>query len=1018
MRDNKNIIRVIMAICVCACQKNETTVDLKVSAKTNQGDPVAGAAVVLEKNEIGETDAQGLFEKTQTLSSDSRASIEIKKESPSYYFAPYFESFKVSNEESQKVTIVATLYFVPKPKEVPSGAEVKTKEEPVDSRISQSDLEKTAMEQPKAKRPNGSNPADVAADANAESQQKDEEVVLDGDFQKPKDAEIDAESLKAAKEDDAESSPSFVGKVKTDPELGSGYEGEEEATVESTSLTEILEAKGEAYPERVASNKGKVLYTVHIHHGKNPLPHADIFIGSPDQGDLKKACRTNTRGRCALRFLNLPQNPIALMIKKRGFQTTQKTVTVRHRGQLRVGLIPGKTIDVFAVRKSYNFTSGVDNVEVLINGKVVGITDRYGYFSFGYGGRPDDLISISLKSKENLPELFETDFVASGSMTLVKYFTPLKPVSAKLSITRLKPAGPVDSKNRNFFDGRFDRKLRAAAQKHVFSSTAFREFSPSLFRQAIKTSGLSLGAVTARGWQATDLKSKVDALVLPTLILKPKPILEMSFVDSTGRVIAAAKEPVDNPMDDHSIDRAVGTIAAKISRVFPFEGAVLRKEGEKIAINLGYGTGRSVEVNDVLDIYGIVTAKDGRNQTHGKIGQIRIAEVFDQYSNGIPFGMKPRAIIERGDLVVAHPKRDSSPESVSVTVREETSGINLSQANIYFNDMWIGSTNKGGRIESNISGTGQLKVVRHGFRPFTQRVDLTKKRRLKISLTKDMAFMRLESVPSGATITIDGKPVGKTPRTAPLAVQAGFIKLTLDGVAGYKPYNQVLELEHGTLDLSGVNSVSLEEDFIEQSEKLVKAGRIEQALQRLNDIPTNHSDYLWGRHRAGEIQLMITGDPAAAAKAFGIVTKDHSVAAFNDKRFIGSHINEGIALYLSGEGLRQQSKDLAVAHFVKSVEVLDRVAPHLRFVPADQYAQAVHNVDFYRALAKHRIWTDSQNSALLPTVLKAWEAYLEGSAQTVKAPTDSKNLLENARVYYKQALASRNAQQSSKSTMR
>jgi hypothetical protein len=89
--------------------------------------------------------------------------------------------------------------------------------------------------------------------------------------------------------------------------------------------------------------------------------------------------------------------------------------------------------------------------------------------------------------------------------------------------------------------------------------------------------------------------------------------------------------------------------------------------------------------------------------------------------------------------------------------------------------------------------------------------------------------------------------------------------------------------------------------------------------------------------------------------------------------------------------------------------VLDAVAPELRFVPKEQYAQYVHNVDYHRALAKHKLWQISQDQAVLADAVKTWRAYLDGNARSLPAEESTKPYVENAQVYWKQASSSLSA---------
>src|SRR5690606_25443977 len=106
------------------------------------------------------------------------------------------------------------------------------------------------------------------------------------------------------------------------------------------------------------------------------------------------------------------------------------------------------------------------------------------------------------------------------------------------------------------------------------------------------------------------------------------------------------------------------------------------------------------------------------------------------------------------------------------------------------------------------------------------------------------------------------------------------------------------------------------------------------------------------------------------------------------------------------EQLAEEQPEVASAHYQKAIEVLNGVAPQLRFVPKDQYAQAVHNVDFYRALSQQRLWHTTQNPAFLNDAVRSWRSYLDGSARVVQLEEGSESYVKNAEIYMKQAQAS------------
>ena len=105
------------------CTPKDQAVRLKIEAKTNQGEPISGAVVSLDGKPVGETDLSGHFVTDQTIPTGTKPRLEVKKDSDTYYFAPYYESFAVNEgtaagDESVVLEkeFKATLYFVPKPK--------------------------------------------------------------------------------------------------------------------------------------------------------------------------------------------------------------------------------------------------------------------------------------------------------------------------------------------------------------------------------------------------------------------------------------------------------------------------------------------------------------------------------------------------------------------------------------------------------------------------------------------------------------------------------------------------------------------------------------------------------------------------------------------------------------------------------------------------------------------------------------------------------------------------------------
>ena len=186
------------------------------------------------------------------------------------------------------------------------------------------------------------------------------------------------------------------------------------------------------------------------------------------------------------------------------------------------------------------------------------------------------------------------------------------------------------------------------------------------------------------------------------------------------------------------------------------------------------------------------------------------------------------------------------------------------------------------------------------------------------------------------------------------------------------------------------------------AQRLQRTGKLTQALEVLKSIEPNHSDYLFANHDIGEIYLKMIKDPIKASQYFGIVTNHPTVKFYNDKRFTGSHVNEGIALFLTAEKIAPKSLETAQAHYAKAVEVLDRVSSQLRFVNQNQYQTAVNNVNYYKALSYHRMWELSKNRVMIYNAMKSWKKFLDTDHEGEKDRVFS-NYVQDAKVYLKQA---------------
>lgn len=103
--------------CLMSCRYNTASLQINIKTQTIDGQPVPGAIIVLDDEEIGQTNAFGTFSAKTSISAEKRHKITITKSDQTYYYAPHFESFKSKAGQDVELSIQPIMYSVPKPKE-------------------------------------------------------------------------------------------------------------------------------------------------------------------------------------------------------------------------------------------------------------------------------------------------------------------------------------------------------------------------------------------------------------------------------------------------------------------------------------------------------------------------------------------------------------------------------------------------------------------------------------------------------------------------------------------------------------------------------------------------------------------------------------------------------------------------------------------------------------------------------------------------------------------------------------
>jgi hypothetical protein len=985
------------------CQDQESKVYFSVKAKNSEGKPLGEAQVKLNDQAIGKTDMNGLLEYSGPLPVGKIARIQVEKQSDEFYFAPHEESFLVKDVAIQDISVAAVLYFVPKPGNTSDA-------EPVE----------------------GTNTGILAADAVAteeeisntngsEDNSREDKTAKEDDFDQLASEPLNQEDLSKTPGDDApsESSSPEQASITAPASIPAIVAMPAEPSSESLATdAPSAQAPTEAQPK---DNRLQMI-TVYAQHGnKEGLAEAEILVGD-DGGELKKLCTTNARGRCVIEKEQFPKVPVTLIAKAAGYLTRSQTVRLKDGDSYRFEMQPGHAIDFFLLERRYKRDKGISQAEITVNGRRMGKTDKFGYFSYKHTGPSTDLIQVSLRAEGYLPEVYSTDFVAAGEIQVTRYFTrkmPPKPVIAMLPVFT---SGNLQAQNLSGDEFRMlAEKISRELQKSVQSSGVFETMSLDAMTKAVGTEmSASQLAGMKGGWQGQVLDSHLDLLLTPTLIVEGESLsLEGALVDNAGRTIAVAKENLPKLEESSALQKASERLVSRMAEAFPFEGSILAKVDQSYSINIGAESSRALKVGTELKVFGTQLAKDGRGERYQEIGRLRVTKMDPLQSTAEVLSLEPRSIIQQGDAVslVRGKKAIAGEPMVRLVVREEFSSAKapLSHVNLYLNDAWLATTDELGQAQvpaAQLRPSSILKLVKHGYEPHSHELTKTTNPVAEFQLKRKSSALRLVSVPAGAQVYLNRERIGQTPIQTPIPVPNGFALLEIDGGPGYKRFQRNLEIKDDIVDLTGEQKILLEEDLLASAESSLAAGRLDQALSALQSFPTSHSDFLFSQHRLGELLMTKKNDFAGAVQAFGKVVANPEVARFINKQFIGTHINLAIALFRLAEIQGTSDSQSTLQMYGQVVETLDGVAPQLRFVPKDQNLIATHNVEYYKALAKHKTWVMTADERILAETVSSWKDYLD-RYEEAKDET-MMGMQQNAKIYLKQAEAS---QQDSKAKL-
>jgi len=748
--------------------------------------------------------------------------------------------------------------------------------------------------------------------------------------------------------------------------------------------------------EFIAELSGGKYFTILAKEKDGPLPSVQIVI------DKKKAGATNDKGVYEHVYTEDFTKDAVIAASKQGYITGEKKVKIEPGADIVVDLTKYIKLSITAQTEDYGVTEGISGIDVYINGKLQGKTDKKGQFSYDYKGDAGKKAAVELKASDYIPYTWKKDVALKDNVSLVRYFYPVSPKPIKVGIYKFASNLYADNEVKEIIN-----RVQTSLSENLFDNKAFKELQTNVLIDEVKRNKLSLDKMTTKGWANTPLKKSVDMIVVGSVGRDDKGYtIETKVYTSNGKLLLAVVKQAKGLRD---IDSASKDISAEIAERFPFEGTVIAVEEEGLKINLGKAGGYRLAKGMEFDIKGAKIDNEGKTAGFKDLGVVELKKIEAASSFAVPVKVKDKVAI--GDKVVRKlfeytaETGDKVYFTASVKGGKGANVQSLGGVNIYMENLWLGSTEKDGKIDIPIKLGRRYSFIfyKHGYQQIKDKISFDKNKETKeFSMTPNTALFKAESSPSGAEVFVDGEPLGKTPIADGKPVELGFHAVKATAGEDYRDWEEVLEFDKEVIDKTGQNKITLYKDYLKIGNEEYKKGAIDNAISAYSSTEKGHPDYSVARHRLAQIYLDDKNDYENAIKEFENVLALPENQQLIYKRFAITFTNLGHGYYLKANDMIKTNKDEAVRYFQKAVDNLQTAKQNTRFFPNDNYDEGLHDTIYYLALSNHKLYLITKKDAYLRNANWAWRDYFDFFPKTLDGKTEYEKAKDGARIYWSQ----------------
>jgi hypothetical protein len=728
--------------------------------------------------------------------------------------------------------------------------------------------------------------------------------------------------------------------------------------------------------------------------------------GSPVEGAAvtvngKKVGETDADGEFAYEFAAVPKKGFEFGVSVTGLAPWTQTAKKVESGEVfEVALSKRSVVTVSCLTDEYGRSRGVAGVALSVDGKTVGKTDAKGVLTYVDKGKPGRKARLSLSAPGYIPAVWETRAALQGEVKIQRFFHPATPRPIRTGVYGFVGNTPgVDLTDAA-------RKAADAVASELFRSSAFRQVPAATLQAAMKKAKLSVEKATTRGWQSTALAGDVDVIVLGSVAKDETGyLIETKLYGASGKqilsVIGRAREGAD-------LAAPAKEIVAGVIERFPFEGTVVSVEEDRYRVNLGksgYRIARGAE----FDLFAPVAEKSGKVKGHRASGVLRVQKADDKGSWAVAEDLKEGAKISVGDRVVRYVPREGEGAENAFVVSAK-GGVPpdvapLSGVNVYLNGEWIGSTGTDGQasVPVRLGKNYNLLLYRHGYRAVNVRIRANVAKETKeFVLSVNNALFKVESEPPGADVSVDGTSIGKTPLAAGKVVPLGFHSVRVSAGGDYRDFEEVIDFSRDVEDRTGGRKIVLFKDYLAIGERARKAGNLDGAIQAFAAAAKDHPDYSEAHGRLAMIYLDDRNDYGAAIREFENVLSLPQNRQLVYKQFAVMFANLGHACYEKGSQLANRDRDAAAQNLAKAIQNLQTARQNMRFFPAREYEEAVHDTYYYTALSHHKLYLMTKKASYRDAANTAWQDYFDFFPEKLSGNAGFEKSREAAKTYWAQ----------------